>query len=280
MIFKMTYGTLGIMYDTDEENIAKVAKSTPVLGHVLSFSAALDLGFLIPESKLAKDPLGKNIKVGTELYWISEDPSGELRALWDKYMDETKKSHTQDGKEHTEGQASIVVDNILFGCGEGFMGVNFEVELALPAYIDAMPSIQGKLSVNTIGNWAFGVKGKCQFTTITFEVDLAIKSYNNIPIPDKFYLYIEGFEPGINVDGFGVLWITGGGGGFDELYDTIFAANGVPPLKLLISVAFDIFKILSSRADLYLSLCGGYAAAKTFVDIPNQRKLFQRRRYT
>ena len=142
MIFKMTYGTLGIMYDTDEENITKVTKSTPVIGHVLSFSAALDLGFLIPESKLAKDPLGKNIKVGTELYWISEDPSGELRALWDKYMDETKKSHTQDGKEHTEGQASIVVDNILFGCGEGFMGVNFEVKLALPAYIDAMPSIQ------------------------------------------------------------------------------------------------------------------------------------------
>ena len=273
MIFKMTYGTLGIMYDTDEENIAKVAKSTPVLGHVLSFSAALDLGFLIPESKLAKDPLGRDIKVGTELYWISEDPSGELRALWDKYMDETKKSHTQDGKEHTEGQASILVDNILFGCGNGFMGVKFEVELALPAYIDAMPSIQGKLSVNTIGNWAFGVKGKCQFTTITFEVDLAIKSYNNIPIPDKFYLYIEGFEPGINVDGFGVLWITGGGGGFDELYDTIFAANGVPPLKLLISVAFDIFKVLSSRADLYLSLRGiglnvdGVKIKKTNIEV-------------
>ena len=188
-------------------------------------------------------------------------------------MDETKKSHTQDGKEHTEGQASVVVDNILFGCGKGFMGVKFEVELALPAYIDAMPSIQGKLSVNTIGNWAFGVKGKCQFTTITFEVDLGIKSYNNIPIPDKFYLYIEGFEPGINVDGFGVLWITGGGGGFDELYDTIFAANGVPPLKLLISVAFDIFKVLSSRADLYLSLRGiglnvdGVKIKKTNIEV-------------
>lgn len=273
MIFKMTYGTLGIMYDTDKENIAEVIDSPSVIGHVLSFSAALDLGFLIPESKLAKDPLGRDIKVGTELYWISEDPSGELRALWDKYMDETKKSHTQDGKQFTEGQASVVVDNILFGCGKGFIGVKFEVELALPAYIDAMPSIQGKLSVNTIGNWALGVKGKCQFTAITFEVDLAIKSYNNIPIPDKFYLYVEGFEPGINIDGFGVIWITGGGGGFDDLYDTIFAANGVPPLKLLISVALDVFKVLSARADLYLSLRGiglnvdGVKIKKTNIEV-------------
>ena len=83
------------------------------------------------------------------------------------------------------------------------------------------------------------------FTTITFEVDLGIKSYNNIPIPDKFYLYIEGFEPGINVDGFGVPRITGGGGGFDELYDTIFAANGARPLSYLF-LASDIFKVLSS----------------------------------
>jgi len=83
-----------------------------------------------------------------------------------------------------------------------------------------------------------------------------IKSYKNIPIPDKLYFYIEGFEPGVNVDGFGVIWITGGGGGFDNLYDTIFACDGLLPLKLMLSVAFDVFKVLSTRADLSLSLRG------------------------
>jgi len=69
---------------------------------------------------------------------------------------------------------------------------------------------------------------------MTLEEDLAIKSYNNIPIPDKLYLYLEGFEPGVNVDGLGVFWITGGGGGFDDLYNTIFLTDSIPPLKLLL----------------------------------------------
>jgi hypothetical protein len=255
MIFKMTYGSLGTMYDTDKTNVAELTPSTDILGNVLSFSAALDLGFLIPKSKTAKEST-RNINVGTELYWISENPSGELRGLWNHYYEQTKKSQTQKSKEFTEGQASIIVDNILFGCGAGYIGTRFDIALALPAYVEAMPSIEGNLSVNTINNWSFGVKGKCQFTTLTLEVDLLVKSYNNIPIPDKLYFYVAGFEPGINVDGFGVLWITGGGGGIDKLYDTVFACNGIPPLKLLLSVAFDVFKVMSARADLSLSLRG------------------------
>ena len=255
MIFKMTYGSLGIMYDTTASSFINVNASTPVLGNLLSFSAVLDLGFLIPKSKTAKDS-SRNINVGTELYWISEDPKSELRGLWNHYYNQSKTKTTQTGKEFTKGQASVLVDDILFGCGKGFMGVNFSVNVALPAYVDAMPSLTGTLTINTINNWSFGVKGKCQFTTITIEAELNLKSYKNIPIPDKLNFYIAGFEPGVNIDGFGVLWITGGGGGFDKLYDTIFLSNGIPPLKLLLSVAFDVFKVLSARADLSLSLRG------------------------
>ncbi len=255
MVVKFTYGTLGVMYDSDAANITGISSSTPVAGNVLSFSGALDLGFLIPQSRTARES-SRNINAGTELYWISQDPKDELRGLWDHYYEQTQKNKTQTGKEYTPGQASIYVDNILFGCGKGFIGVKFTTDLALPAYIDAMPSIQGKLTVNTINDWAMAVKGTCQFTTITLEVELGIRSHNNIPVPDKLYFYVAGFEPGINVDGFGVLWITGGGGGIDKLYDTVFASNGIPPLKLLISVAFDVFKILSARADLSLSLRG------------------------
>jgi len=257
MVFKMTYGSLGIMYDTTDTSIVQLTDSTSVLGYVLSFSAALDLGFLIPKSKKAKEEDEKNsLDAGTELYWLAKDPEGELRSLWNHYFEQTKKKETQTGKEYTKGKASVLVDDVLFGCGKGFMGVNFTVDVALPAYVDSMPSLTGKLMINTINNWSFGVKGKCQFTKIILEAELLVKSYKNIPIPDKLYFYVEGFEPGINIDGFGVIWITGGGGGFDKLYDTIFASNGIPPLKLMLSVAFDVFKVLSARADLSLSLRG------------------------
>ena len=256
MVFKLTYGALGIMYDTAGGDLSMLSPSTPVLGHTLSFSAMLDLGFLIPKSQKAKDSGGRSINPGTELYWISQNPKGELRGLWNHYYEETKKQKSQTGKEFTKGQASAYVDDVLFGCGVGFIGVNFKVNLALPAYVESMPSLDGVLSVNTIGDWSFGVKGKCQFTTITLEADLQIKSYKNIPVPDKIYLYVEGFEPGINVDGFGVLWITGGGGGIDKLYDTIFLTDGIPPLKLMLSIAFDIVKVMTARADMSLSLRG------------------------
>jgi len=256
MIFKLTYGSLGRMYETNAEKVQDLKPGDPVLGEILSFSASMDLGFLIPKSQKAKDAEGRGVNAGTELYWITQDPSGELRGLWDHYYNETKKEKNQTGKEFTKGQASVMVDDILFGCGKGFLGVNFKVNLALPAYVDSMPSIDGVLSVNTIGNWSLGVAGKCKFTTMTLEADLQIKSYNNIPIPDKLYLYLEGFEPGVNVDGFGVFWITGGGGGFDNLYDTIFLTDSIPPLKLLLSMSFDIVKVMSARADMSLSLRG------------------------
>lgn len=84
----------------------KLTDSTPVLGYVLSFSAALDLGFLIPKSKKAKED-DKPLDVDTELYWLSKDPTGELRSLWNHYFEQTKKKEAQSGKEYTKGQASV-----------------------------------------------------------------------------------------------------------------------------------------------------------------------------
>ncbi len=74
------------------------------------------------------------------------------------------------------------------------------------------------------------------------------------PIPDSSILRIR-FEPGINVDGCGVLWITGGGGGFSDLYKDDIVSSGVPPLKLLLSASFDILKCCRPT-DLSLSLRG------------------------
>ena len=48
--------------------------------------------------------------------------------------------------------------------------------------------------------------------------------------------------PGINVDGVGVLWLQGAGGGIENLYDTIFMTDSIPPLKLIIAAQFSILQ--------------------------------------
>jgi hypothetical protein len=262
MIFNLTYGSLGIMYDDDDlTRVTSITPDTPVAGHVLSFSAKLDLSFLVPGRPKTE---GEKEWERLQEFFNMEDQNGTmLRDRWNgldftsNHMgDEEDDKDDEDDEDDDKGKASAMVEDILYGCGNGYIGFNCTVDVQLPPYIEAMPVIKGKLTIATVGGWALGVEGSCKFTKIEIEVELGLKSYKGYPIPDKMYFYIGGFEPGINVDGFGVLWITGGGGGFDNLYDTIFASTGIPPLKLLISVSFDIIKVLSARADLSLSLRG------------------------
>lgn len=247
MVFNMTYGKLGVMYD-------RANPSNPIeLGRVLSFSGNMDLSFLVPSGAASKgcDTKWNRIK---DAFNINNDYYG-LRTRYERFVEEPSK-YEKEQMEEGSGQASVMVDNILFGCGAGYVGFHSEVSIKLPAYTESMPSMSCKLKINTIGDWSFGVDGTCKFTTIEVEVSIGIKSKNNIPVPDKLYFFVSGFEPGINVDGVGVLWITGGGGGIENLYDTIFTGDKLPPLKILLSVSFDIVKILSGRVDMSIGLRG------------------------
>ncbi|MDR2671316.1 MAG: S-layer homology domain-containing protein [Oscillospiraceae bacterium] len=259
LVLKLNYGQFGVMYDT-ESTLENVMESAGELGHVLSFSAGLDLGFVIPKSAKAKELARwepKDTSVGVFFVAAIDTKGQSLRMDWEKYSKKvTNVTADPNARAKAGGQLNVMVDNVLFGCGVGFIGVNFSVDVTLPAYTENLPMIQGTLKVNTIGDWSFGVKGSAAFATMAFEVDIAIRSRGNIPVPDKLYFFVTGFEPGINVDGFGILWITGGGGGFDKLYDTIFNCNGVPPLKLLLSVTMDVLKVLSGRMDLSVGLRG------------------------
>lgn len=263
MVFNLAYGRLGIMYDDDGNEV----------GRLISFGAKLDLGFLIPKGK--KDESEKEDTYWTRMqqFWryYKYGERGEyadwLYCNYDKFPIpfgvEKKGDDPYKDDDDKEKAASVMVEDILYGCGKGFVGVHFKTEIAIPNYVAGMPKLKGELEVNTIGNWMFGFEGEMKMTSITLELALTIKSYKNIPIPDKIYFFIEGFEPGFNPDGHAVLWITGGGGGIDNLYDTIFLTGGVPPLKLLLSVSFDLLKVLSARCDLSLgprgfSLCKGY----------------------
>lgn len=262
MIFKMAYAQLGIMYDTENQS----NKIEETIGCVVSFTAALDLTFAS----------GKVDENATEppTYW------SELTQLWSSYNDLKSGSlynyvygssanrfeqaldwsdiDEDGGKENEKNiKGSVMVRDVLFGCGEGFIGVNFEVGVAIKNYISGLPEIEGTIAVSTINDWAFGVDGKIKLANFTVEAKVSFKSRNNIPIPDELYVFVSGFEPGLNIDGCGVIWLTGAGGGIKNIYDTIFMTQAVPPLKLLLSVSFDVVKVLTcEKATLSLGLTG------------------------
>lgn len=262
MIFKLAYAQLGIMYDTENQS----NKIEETIGCVVSFTAALDLTFAS----------GKVDENATEppTYW------SELTQLWSSYNDLKSGSlynyvygssanrfeqaldwsdiDEDGGKENEKNiKGSVMVRDVLFGCGEGFIGVNFEVGVAIKNYISGLPEIEGTIAVSTINDWAFGVDGKIKLANFTVEAKVSFKSKNNIPIPDELYVFVSGFEPGLNIDGCGVIWLTGAGGGIKNIYDSIFMTQAVPPLKLLLSVSFDVVKVLTcEKATLSLGLTG------------------------
>lgn len=255
MLFNLTYCKLGVMYDTKATSLSTAQlREIDVMGYVASYYANLDLGFLIPSNKKkdALEPTGwKAIKEKLNIY---DTDTNVLR-----YMQATRPYdpvYDEDNPKETGGQASVMVDDILFGLGKGFVGFHLKTTVKIPGYIDAMPNMTGKLEINTIGAWQFGFEGKCQFTTIELEARLKVKSHNDIPVPDSLYFYVAGFTPGIPVDPFGVVWITGGGGGFENLYDTIFVKSAIPPLRLLLSIQLNVLQVLEGRADMSLGLRG------------------------
>ena len=260
MIFKLAYAQLGIMYDT--ENQTNKIKET--IGCVVSFTAALDLTFASGKvDENAAEPPTYWSKL--QELWSSYDAlqSGSLyqyaynSGKFERALDwsEIDESGGEENEKNIKG--SVMVRDVLFGCGEGFIGVNFEVGVAIKNYISGLPEIEGTIEVKTINDWSFGVDGKIKLANFTVEAKVSFKSKNNIPIPDELYVFVSGFEPGLNIDGLGVVWITGGGGGIKNLYDTIFMTQAVPPLKLLMSVSFDVVKVLTcEKATIALGLTG------------------------
>lgn len=254
LLVHLMYGQFGRMYDTDG-----YGKIEDEIGTVISFAAALDLTF------------ASDVGPGTppDTYW------SKMQELWAECRDESPYvcqadferyfnarnwstvDEKAEDKTKQEATASVAVRDILFGCGKGFVGVNFTVGVTINNYVNELPGIEGSISVNTVNNWSYGIDGKIDLEVFCVEATVSFRSKNNVPVPDEFYVFVSGFEPGINIDGLGVCWITGGGGGIKNLYDTIFCTKKVPPLKLLLSVSFDIIKVLEcKKATLSLGATG------------------------
>lgn len=264
LLFKLAYGQLGRMYDTNATD--KSIESE--IGTVVSFAAALDLTFAsnyaagngdAPDTYWSKiQEVWAVYRDKDAPYVFADDFDAAIKSMDWSQIDESGKDPTK-----SEAKASAMVRDVLFGCGKGFVGVNFTVGVAITNYVTALPEIVGTLSVNTVNNWSYGLTGKIDLEAFCVEAEVSFRSRNDVPVPDNFYVFVSGFEPGINIDGMGVCWITGGGGGIKNLYDSIFATKTVPPLKLLLSVSFDIIKVLEcEKATLSLGLTGVSVSAE------------------
>lgn len=283
MVFKLAYAQMGTMEvevekTVESAGIVKTVKEKKNCG-VVAFSASLDLSF----TGGAGDPNAEDTKPDT--YW------SKTKDLWKFYREDqslyqyaynsgrinklldfsTVDEHTEfdDGKKTVN--ASVMVPDVLFGCGEGFVGVHFKVNVGIKNFVSSLPSIQGEIEVNTINDWSFGISGEVELASFNLEAKVSFKSHDDIPIPDELYVFVGGFKPGLNIDGFGVVWLTGAGGGIQNLYDTIFLTQGVPPLKLILSASFNIVQVLScKKATLAVGLTGISLNAEeiTVMDIP------------
>ena len=252
LLFKLAYGQFGRMYKTNGGIVENE------IGTVVSFAAALDLTFASGNLE-GQPPDTYWDKLQMVWYNCREGSPYLCQADFDRAFRALNWSDIEENADWTkqEAKASVMVRDVIFGCGKGFVGVNFTVGVAITNYVSGLPEIQGTISVNTINNWSYGIEGKIDLEAFYVEAKVSFRSKNNIPVPDELYVFVSGFQPGINIDGLGVCWITGGGGGIKNLYDTIFCTQKVPPLKLMLSVSFDIIKVLEcKKATLTLGMTG------------------------
>ncbi len=253
-LIDMKYGVLGKI-ESDGET-----------ANIISFGGSLDLGFMTPGGAAA---VRKNTKAGRrwttdleEIKYDGDDDSSSFGLMFDEesgeFKSQTKEVDVEPANEDADRvSAGAEIKDVLFGGADpGYIGINMTAHIALPQIVKFLPQkIEGELSVNTIGSYEVGVDAGVETGPIAMALSFVVKeSPSGAPIPDKLYFTIGGFEPGINIDGLGIVWVTGGGGGFENLYDTIYGKDGVPPLTLLLNVEFDITKILTGSADLELSL--------------------------
>ena len=268
LLFEFKYGEFGVI-DNEESNLYDQ--------RVIAFGAALDLSFIIPDSIGVTTTTTETDNTWSAVMQQSIDYGPEtIRAVnrQHKYNTSTVNTsattHTEvnansnftetetamgDDAEAGDGDtksASVQIDDILYG-GD-YLGINMAIALGVPGYIEGMPGMQVLLNVNTIGDWAFGASGAMEFLSFGMDAGIQFKSKDGVPIPDDLSFYIGGFVPGLNVDGWGILWLQGGGGGISNLYDTIFLESGIPPLRLLIEAQVSLLQVISAKASLGLSL--------------------------
>lgn len=230
---------------------------------VVAFSAVIDPSFLLPTDFLMGERELNNMELAQRTFAKKNYTADQLVEVDKKYKSDMKKWFMAQG-----GSLVLAVQNILFGDNR-FIGFDASLSVGIPSYFEGIGGIEGTLSIAIFNldpseavYTKFGVDGAIDLETFMVEATLVLKSINGIPIPDELYLYVGGFTPGLNVDGCGVFWITGAGGGFSNLYESIVSKSKVPAFSVSLEGGFSLFQILFARLKLTLSARGFAAQLK------------------
>jgi hypothetical protein len=143
----------------------------------------------------------------------------------------------------------------------GFIGIDTKVEISIPqdvlgSLVKNAPGIYALLEINTINNIYkidLGVKIKvleCQ-GVISFK-EVTVKNSEKI-IPNSLQFYIR---DGLIIPIVPPLFMTGVGGGIDNLADTVGGdtVSGLPPITLLLYTRLKLMDTLVGDFDMALSL--------------------------
>ncbi len=263
-VFQLGFGILGVIND---DNGAAVGKT-------VSFTASFDIGFLIPNGQKYKDNMKYDDIFDRILtafdfndYYHPRDLRQRANVLFGKNNDLTDEDRYVQSQQGAT--MNILVRDVLFAfvpaqSGEeedlcGFYGFRAGADIVLPSYTEAMPQIKARLEVNTIRNYSFSVEGGLKFANLDFGASLEVLSVENeIPVPNKLFIYcdIPAGPLGFFLDPAGAVIITGGGGGFDNLYETIMVRDKLPTLQLMLRLYIKVIQVLSCQADAMFSLQG------------------------
>lgn len=249
VIFEFRYCQFGMM----ATEYGTVTDSTPKR-RVISFGGEMSPNFLLPKNYDHKRTQTSPLDVVQYTLARKNYTASQLR--------EVRSSLAADQRAWEiaqRGTLNLNVSNVLFG--GGFIGFNISIEVGIPEYFRGVPSIGGVLDLKILpaaGHWEVGVEGQASFlTVIKVEAALTLMKVDGIsPGVDKVYFYCEGNYPGINVDGVGVFWVRGMGGGLDGMYRSLYVQSKVPPISLLFSGKFALFAAFETRADLTIGAQG------------------------
>ena len=248
MVMEFRYAEFGRMFTEYDGSDIPIGDSK----YVIAFGAEVSPDFLVPNTYVYDKAQEKMSQASYEQAALAGIP---YRPFEIRDVNERHRAEIQKIKDSSSGSLSLAVHDILFG--GGFIGFNTTVDVSLPSYMQGMPGLEGSLNLKVMGSeWAMNVSGRADFVVFEMEGELGLRSYKGIPVPDKLYFFLGGVTPGVNIDGMGIFWIRGAGGGVDKIYDTIFTASVLPPLTLMLTGEVALFATLSARGDLAVSARG------------------------
>lgn len=175
----------------------------------------------------------------------NEEPDGKEIPSWEKKPE----SPEEDKDPFTVG---IDLEEARFGENKkgkfDFLGLRASGNVGLPNYL--VPGMKlgadASLSIDTFKR-KYELEADVSFKVIEINGLFTLRfTESSIPILDNFVFAIGG-EPGIPIIPIApIAYITRGGGGFENLYDTIMGNYNIfPPLKLVLIGGMDLAKVVS-----------------------------------